>query len=78
MMRRLRKVVSAAFLGLGAALAMAVGVVFPIPPVIALPRRRRMDRTELLQRAPVGLTVDLSVPEVQAWAVDLARSSRRR
>ncbi len=77
-MDKLRKVVSAAFLGLGVAVAVAVGVVFPIPPVMALPRRRRMDRTELLQPSPVGLQVDLSVPEVQAWAVDLALASRRR
>ena len=77
-MRKLRKVLSAALLGLGAVLAVALGVVFPIPPVIALPRRRKLDRIELVQPSPVGLQVDLSVPEVQAWAVDLARHSRPR
>jgi hypothetical protein len=75
-MAKFRKVVSTAFLGLGVALSVAVGVVFPVPPMMGFPRRRRMDRTELLQPSPVGLQVDLSVPEVQAWAVDLARASR--
>lgn len=65
-------------LGLGLAATAILGVVFPVPALAVLARRRRMDRIELRQPHPVGLTVDLSVPEVQAWVLDLERHSRLR
>ena len=77
-MGRLRKTLSAACLWVGAAACAALSIVFPIPPAIVFPRRRRMDRTELIQPSPIGLNVDPSVSEVQAWVLDLSRHSRRR
>jgi hypothetical protein len=73
-----RKTASTMLLGLGLATASVLGVVFPIPALAVLARRRRVDRTELLEPAPVGLTIDLGIPVVQAWVLDLERHSRRR
>jgi len=67
---KLRKILAIAALSVGVALTVVLGVVFPIPPVMMLARRRRTDRTELLQPAPVGERIDLSIPEVPARMLD--------
>jgi hypothetical protein len=75
-MAKLRKILSIAVLGAGVALTVALGVVFPIPPVMILIRRRRIDRTELIQPAPVGERIDLSIPQVPAGMLDRGGYSR--
>ena len=77
-MTRTRKALSTVLLGIGVAATAALGLVFPVPAIAVLPRRRRTDRTELIQPRPIGLSVDPSIPEVQAWVLDLERHSRRR
>ena len=69
-MAKLRKILAIAALSVGVALTVVLGVVFPIPPVMILTRRRRTDRTELVQPAPVGDTIDLSIPKVPARMLD--------
>ena len=69
-MAKLRKILAIAALSVGVVLTVVLGVVFPIPPVMMLARRRRTDRTELLQPAPVGARIDLSIPEVPARMLD--------
>lgn len=68
-MAKLRKILAIAALGAGVALTVALGVVFPIPPVMILTRRRRIERTELIQPAPVG-DIDLSIPQIPARMLD--------
>jgi hypothetical protein len=75
-MAKLRKILSIAMLGMGAAVTVALGVVFPIPPVMILARRRRTDRTELIQPAPAGDSIDLSTPRVPAAMLDRSSYSR--
>jgi hypothetical protein len=69
-MAKLRKILAITVLGAGVALTVALGVVFPIPPVMILTRRRKTDRTELIQPAPVGDSIDLSIPQVPASMLD--------
>jgi hypothetical protein len=77
-MAKLRKILSIAILGVGVAVTVALGVVFPIPPVMILARRRRTDRTELIQPAPAGESIDLSSPLVRAGQLDRSSYSRFR
>lgn len=65
-----RKTLKAVLLGLAVAVTVAVGAVFPVPPLIVLTARRRTDRTELILPANPGGGLDLGRFEVPAGLVD--------
>lgn len=66
----MNKAVRAAVLGLAALISVAIGAVFPVPPLVLLSRRRRTDRTELALPASPDLALDLHRMRVPARVLD--------
>lgn len=65
-MSALRKTLRVLVLALAVGLSVALGAMFPVPPIIVLSRRRRTDRTELVLPAARGTRLDLRRTEVPA------------
>lgn len=65
-MGALRKTLRVLVLTIAVGLSVALGAVFPVPPIIVLSRRRRTDRTELVLPAAPGTRLDLSRTQVAA------------
>lgn len=65
-----RRTLKAVVLGLGIVVTVAMGAVFPVPPLIVLAARRRAERAELIRPASAGVRLDLSRPEVAAGLLD--------
>jgi hypothetical protein len=65
-MGALRKTLKVLFLTVAVGLSLALGAVFPVPPIIVMSRRRRTDRTELVLPAAPGTRLDLSSTRVPA------------
>jgi hypothetical protein len=62
----LSKTLKAFVLTLAVGISVALGAIFPVPPVIVFFRGRRTDRTELVLPAAPGARLDLSRHEVPA------------
>jgi hypothetical protein len=65
-MGALRKTLKASVLTLAVGISVALGAVFPVPPIIVFFRGRRTDRTELVLPATPGARLDLSRHQVPA------------
>lgn len=67
----LSKILKAGVLAVAVACAVLLGAVFPVPPLIVPPNRRRTDRTELVQPAMPGVRLDPGSPRIAAGHLDL-------
>lgn len=72
-MGALRKTLHVTVLGLAMVFAVVLGAVFPVPPLLALARRRRTDPIELVLPASAATGLDLEKTEVPATLLDPPR-----
>ena len=64
------KALKSLILWLGVVVSVAMGVIFPVPPLLILPSRRRTERTELILPVRAGVALDLSAATVPAGMLD--------